>query len=226
MVATRGKTTTTTPTGQVPEPAPATSAAPAHAGPGGGGGTAPVGGGGGPGGGLGGGSGCPPGGVPAPVQPGIPEIPFALVPAQATHDVIDYFTRKGQLLYRSATQNLYSKPSKMFDCDLDGLMDFIQLVEDRRNMMGYQDLFLVTDNSDPANPVGRAFLFSLEQVQVHSGTFALAQGKMSQESAQLYYAILNSLSATGRDKISVWSADYTIPNGQPDGLMLLKIIIR
>ena len=37
---------------------------------------------------------------------------------------------------------------------------------------------------------------------------------------------MNSLSATGRDKISVWSADYTMPNGQPDGLMLLKVIIR
>ena len=34
------------------------------------------------------------------------------------------------------------------------------------------------------------------------------------------------LSATGRAKISVWSADYTMPNGQPDGLMLLKVIIR
>ena len=46
----------------------------------------------------------------------------------------------------------------MFDCDPDELMDFIQLVEDRSNMLGYQDLFLVTDNSEPANPVGRPFL--------------------------------------------------------------------
>ena len=36
---------------------------------------------------------------------------------------------------------------------------------------------------------------------------------------------MNSLSATGRAKISVWSTDYTMPNGQPDGLMLLKVII-
>ena len=61
------------------------------------------------------------------MQPGIPAIPFALVPAQATHDVIDYCTREGQLLFRSATQNLYSESSEMFDCDPDGLMDFIQL---------------------------------------------------------------------------------------------------
>ena len=57
----------------------------------------------------------------------------------------------------------------MFDCDPDGLMDFIQLVKDRSNILGYQDLFLVTNNSDPANPVGRPFLqnhgiLSLEQV--------------------------------------------------------------
>ena len=97
-------------------------------------------------------------------------------------------------------------------------------------MLGYQDLFLVTNTIDPANPVGRAFLqnygiLSLEQVQVHSATYALTQSRMEQESAQLYYAIMNYLSATGRAKISVWSADYTMPNGQPDGLMLLKVII-
>ena len=129
MVATRGTTTTTTPTVQVPVQASATAAAPDHAGHGGGGGTAPGGGGGGPGSGPGGGGGGPPGGGPAPVQPGIPAIPFALVPAQATHDVIDYCTREGQSLFQSATQNLYSESSDMFDCDPDRLMDFIQLVE-------------------------------------------------------------------------------------------------
>ena len=127
----------------------------------------------------------------------MPAIPFALFPAQATHDVIDYHTRECQSLFRSATQNLYSEYSEMFDCDPDGLMDLIQLVEDRINMLGYKDLFLVTYNSDPANPVGRTFLqnygiISLEQVQVHADTYALAQGRMSQESAQLYYAMMNS----------------------------------
>ena len=91
----------------------------------------------------------------------------------------------------------------MFDCDPDGLMDFIQIVEDRSNMLEYQDLFLVTDNSDPANPVGRPFLqnygiLSLEQVQFHAATYAIAQDRLAQESAQLYYAIMNSLLATGR----------------------------
>ena len=145
--------------------------------------------------------------------------------------MIDYRTRDGQSLFRSATQNLYSESSEMFDCDPDRLMDFIQLVEDRSNMLGYQKLFLVTDKSDPANPVGLPLLqnygiISLEQVKVHANKYALAQGRMAQESAQLYCAIMNSLSATGRDKISVWSTDYTMPNGQPDGIMLLKVIIR
>ena len=119
----------------------------------------------------------------------------------------------------------------MFDFDPDGLMDFIQLVKDRSNMLGYQDLFLVTDNSDPANLVVCAFLqnygiLSLEQFQVHAATYALAQGRLAQESAQIYCAIMNYLSATGRAKISVWSADYSMPNGQPDELILLKVIIR
>ena len=78
----------------------------------------------------------------------------------------------------------------MFNCDPDGLMDFIQLVEECSNMMGYQDLFIFTNNSDPANLVGRAKnqnygILSLEQVQVHAATYALAQGRLAQESAQL-----------------------------------------
>ena len=48
------------------------------------------------------------------MQPGIPAIPFELVPTQATHNLIDYRTREGQLLFRSATQNLYSESSEMF----------------------------------------------------------------------------------------------------------------
>ena len=92
------------------------------------------------------------------MQPGIPAIPFALVPAQATHDVIDYCPREGQSLFRYEMQNLYSESSEIFDCDPDGLMDSIQLVEDRRNMLGFQDQFLVTNISDTANPVGHPFL--------------------------------------------------------------------
>ena len=217
MVATRGTTTTTKTTWQVPVPAPAIAAAPAQAGHGGGA-AAPVGGGGGPGGGPGGGGGGPPGGGPAPVKPGIPAIPFALIPAQATHDVIGYHMCEGRSLFLSTTQNLYSESSEMFDCDPDRLMDFIQLVEDRSNMLGYQEMLLVTNNSDPANPVGSPFLqnygiLSLEQVQVHSVTYVLAQGRMAQELSQIYYAIMNSLSATGRAKIIVWSNDFTMPNG-------------
>ena len=101
----------------------------------------------------------------------------------------------------------------------------IKIVEDCSNVLGYQDLFLVIDNRDPANPVGCPFLqnygiLSLEQVQVRAATYALVQVRIAQESAQLYYVIMNSISATGRDKISVWITDYTMPNGQPDGLML------
>ena len=37
---------------------------------------------------------------------------------------------------------------------------------------------------------------------------------------------MNYLSATGKAKISGWIIDYTMPNGQPYGLMSLNVIIR
>ena len=61
----------------------------------------------------------------------------------------------------------------MFDCDPDRLMDFIQLVEYRSNMLGYQDLFVVTDNSDPANPVGRLFSRTMESSALNKFKFTL-----------------------------------------------------
>ena len=98
-------------------------------------------------------------------------------------------------------------------------------------MLWYHDLLSVTDSTDPNNPVALPFLqnyeiLALGQVLTHASTYALAQGRLAQESAQLYYVIMNSLSATGRAKISVWSADFSLPNGQTDGLLLLKVIIR
>jgi len=75
---------------------------------------------------------------------------FALTPARATHDVIDYTTTLGINIWTTATRKL---SEELFDCTPEGLRDFLQLVEQRGNIMGWDNSVLWVPN-DPAQPAG------------------------------------------------------------------------
>ncbi len=181
----------------------------------------PPGGGGGGGGGTGGGQ----------VQPQAPNaIQFALAPAMInSNTVIDYSTPDGIKLFETATHGLYKETSDMFDCTPDGLEDFLQRVKDRSQMMAYHEIYQITDNS--SNPgVNRDFLnnygaLTMEDIRANVLTYINAPSRRAQESFQLYQALMNSLSVSGRAKVTIWADEYTI-NGIPSGVLLLKKIIQ
>ena len=158
-------------------------------------------------------------------------VPFALVPARAHADnIINYATSAGQRLFAAATKNLYSESSEMFDCDPDGLMDFIQLVEDRSNLLGYHGIFQIPDDINAGHPDTKDFLsnygvITLEQVIAHAQTYVHLPTRDAQDSTQLYHCLMASLSSSGRAKISIWNTQYTV-NGYPAGVPLLKVILR
>ena len=118
----------------------------------------------------------------------------------------------------------------MFDCDPDGLMDFIQLVEDRSNLLGYHGIFQIPDDINAGHPDTKDFLsnygvITLEQVIAHAQTYVHSPTRDAQDSTQLYHCLMASLSSSGRAKISIWSTQYTV-NGYPAGVPLLKVILR
>jgi hypothetical protein len=143
--------------------------------------------------------------------------------------VIDYSTSEGIKFFQSATSSLYKESSELFDCTPDGLEDFLQLVKDRSQVMAYHDIYQINDTTQ--NPsVLRHFLsnygaLSIEDVRASVITYINAADRKAQESFQLYQALMNSLSAAGRAKVTIWATDYTI-NDLPSGVLLLKKIIQ
>lgn len=157
-------------------------------------------------------------------------VPFALVPAQANRDIIDYRTSEGMKLFQSATQGLYKESSDRFDCDPEELLGFLTLVEAHSKMLGYHSIFQIPVSGLGRRPLRRDFLqyygvISLEQVRAHAYTYVNEQTRTAQDSTQLFYCLWNSLSSAGRAKISIWDSDYTI-DGQMAGVPMLKVIIR
>lgn len=154
---------------------------------------------------------------------------FALVPARASTAAIDYSTSEGIKLFNTATASLYKSGDDRFDCEADGLPDFLQLVEDRSSMLGYDAIFSIPEDVEDPKSRTRNFLknhgaLKLTQVQDHAEDYVKTETRMAQESAQLYYCLMNSLSPAGRAKISIWASRYTI-SGVTAGVPLLKVII-
>jgi hypothetical protein len=59
----------------------------------------------------------------------------------------------------------------------------------------------------------------------HALTYYNQQTWAAQDSMMLYTCVMNSLSRTGRNKITGFCNQYTI-NGTPVSILLLKVIVR
>ena len=64
------------------------------------------------------------------------EVIFALTPAIAVQGVIDYKTNEGRKLYGSAT---YKLEDELYDCQPDGLYQFLQSLNNRAQEYGWND---------------------------------------------------------------------------------------
>jgi hypothetical protein len=58
----------------------------------------------------------------------------------------------------------------------------------------------------------------------HSLTYYNQQTQAAQDSMMLYTCVMNSLSGTGRNKITGFRNQYTV-NSTPVGILLLKVIV-
>ena len=127
----------------------------------------------------------------------------------ANANVLDYNTREGQALFRTATESLYKDRDDSFDCDAEGLNDLLQLIEDCSNLMGWANIYQIPDNNDPLQPVIRDFLqnygvVSIDMIHAHVRTYIVQPTRPAQDSYMLYHCLMNSLSLIGRSKITIW----------------------
>ena len=163
-----------------------------------------------------------------PEQPAGPETLFSLTPAGVSNTLIDYSTKAGESLWRQATAKLAEEP---FDCTADGLRDFLQQVQRRSEIMGWDNSVLVIpkDPNDVTGPASDFFAhygeLTMTELRDLAKTYVTRKTRVAQDSFQLYHCLYNSLSKIGRDKVSLKHAEYTIETMRC-GLLLLKVIIQ
>ena len=155
-------------------------------------------------------------------------IPFALSPALATDDVIDYSSKTGATIWREATAKL---AEESFDCDANSMRDFLELVRTRAETMGWDNSVLAIPR-DPDHPEGEVIDFfkhygklTLANLRTVASVYVATQTRFAQDSMQLYKCLHNSLSKIGRDKVTLHRESYTV-GGHPVGVLLLKVIIQ
>ena len=134
-------------------------------------------------------------------------------------------------LYSNLSKPLYKEPADFFDCSPERLMGFVTEVEQRVGEIRCGDeMFRITDTSDPNNPVARDFLMyysaiSLEDIITHANTYIDSHSRVAQDNNILFKALWKSLTQAAKDKIVVWQEEYTI-NGRKSAAAILKVIVR
>ena len=156
-----------------------------------------------------------------------PAVLFALTPAD-TPGVLDYSTRQGIEIYRSATRSLYTDPADNFPVEASGLQTFLALLQQRGNTCSW-DFDVPQDVANPlvdlSNFLTNHGRFTLEHLVMFCATFIFLPCRAAQMNMQMVKCILASLSLPGFRKVQTWHEQWH-NNGMPVALQLIKIIIR
>jgi hypothetical protein len=114
---------------------------------------------------------------------------FSLLPGMATTNVIDYTTTAGQKLWNNATDKL---SVELFDCESEGLRDFLELIRARSEVMGWSLSVLsipvdVNDNlGDTQDFLSHYGEINLGHCREHALTYYNQQTQAAQDSMMLY----------------------------------------
>jgi hypothetical protein len=156
------------------------------------------------------------------------DVPFALTPARATDEVIDYRSKQGSSIWDKGKAKLSGEP---FDCTPEGLRDFLELLQTRGGEMGWDTsvLGIPDDYNDMTGP-SKDYLdhygsITLEHLKKCAETYVNASSRAAQDSYMMFKCIHDSLSKIGRDKVTLYKKDYII-GGTESGILFLKIVVR
>jgi hypothetical protein len=127
--------------------------------------------------------------------------------------VVDFKTREGQKLFQTATCKLEDEP---FDCDMDGLHQFLKSLSARAEEFGWADntggfLRIPKDLSSPLTRLGDSDLLI-----DHCGAVAIEKTRQweelclntkvrpaSQDACMMHECLMNSVSKTGEGKVTI-----------------------
>jgi hypothetical protein len=170
-----------------------------------------------------------------PVVRNPPRVPiFALAPAKAIEGPLDYNKAEHSKIYKSAIRAV---SDDAFNCEADGLFQFLQELQDRSIEMGWMEGILkiplnneeVEDEEEveEENLLVNYGSITLEQVVNSELRYIQDQTRKAQDTYMLYRCLMASLTSEAKKKVMIWSDQYQIgDNKMSSGVALLKVIIR
>ena len=161
------------------------------------------------------------------------ETTFALSPALAHGDILDYTSTTGMKVFKSSVEALEDR----FDCSADRLRGFLDDVAQRAKSCGWTHILNIPTNivtgeeSEEAQDEGELIdlikqygRLSLKHIQKHVKTYIHGQNRAAQDSYQLAMFLMKSLTIEAKDTVTLFEEDYTF-DGVIAGVCLLKVIV-
>ena len=168
----------------------------------------------------------------ADAAPDIDEVVFALTPATHVVGLLNFSKTEHHKIYKSGIKAV----DTTYDCEPDGLFQFLREIRDRSNQMGWMEGILNIDLSDDdeedeeiSNLITNYGTITLEQVARWERRYIATPSRAAQDTYMLYQCLMSSLAPAAKKKIMIWADQYTIEvNGSTydSGVALLKVIIR
>jgi hypothetical protein len=154
-----------------------------------------------------------------------PAVAFALTPALANQEILDYNTPTGTKLFKSATEKLAIE----FDCDSENLPLFLAQLRDRAAVYDWLALLLVPKdgNEEMTKDLIESYgELSYDDVRRHAQAYVNTETRSAQDSVMLYLCVMATLSETGQKKVRSRGLTYPFMSGDKGvGTLLLKVVI-
>ncbi len=118
-------------------------------------------------------------------------------------------TAEGRKLYNSATLKL---DEELFDCNADGLYQFLQSLGHRASEYGWDDdqegVISIPENLVDADPDKYSILteygqLTMEMIREYEETYIDTAGRYAQNTHMLYQCLMRSISKEGKKKILI-----------------------
>ena len=159
-------------------------------------------------------------------------VAFSLGPA-ANNVLLDYTSRTGQKIQEGALAKL----PIVFNLEARELASFCASVLDKGELYGYNlpgGILMVPDGAGEELNICKHYgCRTVDQVYQHAKTYAFADGRLSQDSTNLYHCLMASLAGPAKTRIQQCAAEYTVidtvstpAKSTFSGALLARIIIR
>ena len=149
---------------------------------------------------------------------------FALTPAQADNEIIDYTSSEGKKLYALATMKL----SIPFDGDPANLETFLESIQQQAHSSNWAQIMTIPDkNGELRSIIDEYGLLTKEDIRNHVDTYLGTTCRDAQNSYQLYICLRHSITREAADKVTSDKTQYLIgPEKNPSGVGLLFRLIK